>query len=711
MAGAHEAAAAAPAPQVLVHGSQADAGTRDDFVAGKIIIGRQRIDASGVRTVEQLLKREPAVTVSGDGRIGLLNLPGYTQVLIDGQAPLAGQAPAQFDLVHVDKIEIVKSSMAEFGPYGIAGTINIVTRKTVRKTATEIVTGMRTTGARAGADLALSHNQSTLGSPLRFSGRLSVGHGATPSESRLVQTVALGDGPEHAFSQSLVRGEKRLRSVMASANVTWQRTADETISLAPEVYTASGPATLHETRQWRDGAALDARQQLHTPLEMAALPLKWAFKPGKLSQVEISARTHLSRLGTRLHRVDALAARAGVARDSEQQREGRSNRAEATYKTRLAGAHDVKLGASVLRVRQDVAYAYRIDGAPDAALAALGSRRRSVNTQRRVWVQDEWRISERLALNAGLSGASTTFGIEEGNLSSQTRFSLWSPSLHLARKIGAGDDRHLRLGLARSFKAPQDDDLTLRPLIHPLAPCVAGGLCGANGIDTADQSGNPGLRPERALGLNLAYQHGLGEDSHVTLEAFTRRIDDKIGTDIMLGNVPWSGAQRYVARPVNLGQARAAGVDLELELALRDLAPDAPKASVRAAVGLARSRVSSLARPDNRLDRQTPWTAKLGGNYTLPGWPLTIDVDVNWSPSAWVRTSRAERVSVARRTELDASASWAIDKGRRLILNVRAGAPDPARSISELDSGAERIRIRTDTRQHATVGVRFETRL
>ena len=122
----------APTPtQVVVTGSQADTPSRREFIAGKIIIGRQRIEESGLRTVEELLKREPAVSVSADGRIGLLNMPGYTQVLVAGRPPMSGKT-TDLDLTQVEKIEIVKSSMAEYGPFSIAGTINIVSRKTAQ---------------------------------------------------------------------------------------------------------------------------------------------------------------------------------------------------------------------------------------------------------------------------------------------------------------------------------------------------------------------------------------------------------------------------------------------------------------------------------------------------------------------------------------------------------------------------------------------------
>lgn len=708
---AQESAQHAPAPQVVVNGSQTDAQARRDFVAGKIIIGRQRIEESGVRTVENLLKREPAVTISGDGRIGLLNMPGYTQMLVDGQQPLAGQAPHQLDLVHVEKIEIVKSGMAEFGPYGIAGTINIVTRKPARKTDTQFATGATSMAGKPNVDVAISHNQSNTGSPLRFGIRLSAANTTTPNERHLRQTLALRDGPEQAQAQSVISGEKRSSSVTVSSNVTWQAEADETITLSPELYKSNGPADMHETRRWGDGTTLDAHQNTRMPLEMAALPIKWVFRPSKLSQVEISGRTHLSRLDTHLQRVDVISLHEPVMRNTEQHRQGRSNRAEFVYKTKIEGGHDMKMGGSILRVKQDFDYSYRINGAPDPALASLGTKRESLSTQWRVYVQDEWRISDSWAFNAGVSGSKTTLDIDEGSTSGQTRFSVWSPSIHLSKKIGEGDDKQLRFSLARSFKLPQDDDFTLRPVINALAPCLAGGLCGANTIDTADQSGNLGLRPERSLGLNISYEHGLGDDSHVTLELFTRRIEGKTGTEITLDSVPWSTLPRYVARPTNLGDADASGVDVALELAVPNLVEDAPKVTLRAGLGLARSHVKSLPGPDNRLDKQTPWTAKLGGSYTLPDFPLGIDVDASWSPSVWVRTSDAERISVSRLFDLDASANWSINKEQRLIFSVRTSSPDPARHSSELSTRDELTRIHTDTKKYTSFGIRFETKL
>ena len=62
-------------------------------VAGKLILGRGLLARSNVATVREVLLRDPAVSVSANGRIGLMGLPGYTEVLLDGDPPPLGLNP------------------------------------------------------------------------------------------------------------------------------------------------------------------------------------------------------------------------------------------------------------------------------------------------------------------------------------------------------------------------------------------------------------------------------------------------------------------------------------------------------------------------------------------------------------------------------------------------------------------------------------------
>ncbi|MYM85395.1 TonB-dependent receptor plug domain-containing protein [Duganella sp. FT50W] len=96
--------AVAQVVQVEVKGTASDAGQTRDFVAGIILIDRKRIEDSGAQNVSQVLRREPAITVGKDGQVGLMGLPGYTQILVDGSAADGGD-PLALDIVHVEKIE------------------------------------------------------------------------------------------------------------------------------------------------------------------------------------------------------------------------------------------------------------------------------------------------------------------------------------------------------------------------------------------------------------------------------------------------------------------------------------------------------------------------------------------------------------------------------------------------------------------------------
>jgi outer membrane receptor for ferrienterochelin and colicins len=694
--------------QVVVTASAPDAPVQREFVAGKIIIERQRIEQSGSRTVEELLKREPSVTVSGDGRIGLLNLPGYTQLLIDGQAPAGGRT-LELDLVHVEKVEIIKSSMAEYGPFGIAGTINIVSRKAARKTSTTVKLGARG-GRSLGANVSVSYNQSTPGSALRYSANFSASDGVGPEYKQLRLTSTRPGQAARDQYQGVASGVDRSTFINGAGNVTWQRGPDETIKLSPDIGTLAGASRRDESRRWNDGTLLSIHEENNSPLFMAKLPLTWAFKPDKLSQVDIAAFIMRMRIDAQGARLDAPSTQTPTVRDTQRLMNGRSGMAELTYKTRLRG-HDVKAGASSLHSRQDTDYRYRIDGRPDPTLDALGAHRNAVSILHKVFVQDEWRIGEHLALNAGASLAQAKFDAGDGAYRARARFRLFSPSLHVAQKVGEEHADQLRLSLARSFQPPDVDNYTVRPDIHPLAPCSAAGVCPANTIDSADSSGNSGLLPERALALNLAWEHALADDSQVTLELFTRRIANKIGDEIVLEDVAWSNTPRYVSRPANLGDAMASGLNLEMEVALRDFADTAPKLTLRGSAQLTRSRVASLPGPDNRLDKQTPWSAKLGGSYAMQGLPLKFDFGANWTPPIWARTSASERVAIPRRMELEATSIWTLNKDQRVVVNLKARLPHGASQINEYSTRTEQIRLYTMTRQYNQLGVTFETKL
>lgn len=696
-------------PEVRVTGNISDVDARRDFVAGKIIIGRKRIEESGVRKVEELLKREPAVTVGSDGRIGLLNMPGYTQVLIDGKEPV-GRSATDLDLTLVEKIEIIKSSMAEYGPFGIAGTINIISRKTARKTETDFSAGIANTRGKAEGDFSLSHNWSTVGAPLRYSFAIAGNSSGYLSRSVGRQTVKVSGLVEREQWHGAVRSQWRRPAISGSAEILWTRANGETFRFAPQVAGSKSSGTQDEIRFGESGV-FKAYADSGSATRTASLPLSWQFKPSAKSQVEISAGVVFVRMEESRDWLDDGYGVKHTARADIIRHDADSHSLDVVYKASLMGGHDLKLGSSMRRIEFDKSFDHRSEGEIIRALGALGTGRNSVDRYLRVFAQDEWRVDDKTALSAGISAQRTAITVGEDLYLGRTRFQLWSPSVHLSRKLGADDTRQLRVEMARSFKAPEADAYTTHPQINSLAPCPIDALCGPNTIGTADEAGNLALRPERSLALNLSYEHGLGDDSQFTFELFSRQIDNKIGKEIRMDRVPWAAVPRYIALPVNLGKASSSGVNIELVLAARDIFSHAPNLAIRGSAVLAASRVFSIPAPHNRLDKQTPWSAKLGGTYKKKGVPLVLDIDASWKPSGWTRTGLSERIYIARHRAVDANLKWNMAQSRRLILSWKSVAPGTADSINEFLNADELVRVYRGTRRFSTVRLQFETPL
>jgi iron complex outermembrane receptor protein len=145
----------------------------------------------------------------------------------------------------------------------------------------------------------------------------------------------------------------------------------------------------------------------------------------------------------------------------------------------------------------------------------------------------------------------------------------------------------------------------------------------------------------------------------------------------MLETVSWSPQPRYVSRPQNIGDAVTQGVELEAKFRLGDVmgGDSAPKVDVRANASLFRSRVKSVPGPDNRLDQQPDCTANLGADHRVPGWPLTLGGNLNWTPGYETRVSELQTARQGRKLVIDAYGLWVFSP--TLQLRVTASNLNP----------------------------------
>ena len=138
------AATAAPLPELVVSATRS-AETRLRTAAQITVIDRQEIEASGARTLPELLRGRAGIQVRdlfGDGSNATIDMRGFgataasnTLVMVDGRRlnPSSDSATLYLNGVDLDEVERVKivqgSSGVLFGNQAVGGVINLITRR------------------------------------------------------------------------------------------------------------------------------------------------------------------------------------------------------------------------------------------------------------------------------------------------------------------------------------------------------------------------------------------------------------------------------------------------------------------------------------------------------------------------------------------------------------------------------------------------------
>ena len=696
-------------PQVVISGSQTDVEASREFIAGKIVIGKKRIEESGLQNTGDLLRREPAISIGKDGRIGLLGLAGYTQILVDGSPP-QGVNVFDMDLIHIERIEIIKSTTAATGPMGIAGTINIIRRKTERKAYSQIRAGGNLMGGRHGADVSWSSNGAMSSIPVSYSLTFSASRKPTSERSDYVETRQAPDASrelEYVGTQSALN---QITSLIAGSDFTWTLSSEHKIKFSPDGGHFDSPQNNVEQRFWETGQRFSAQDRIENTMSIYSLPVSWNWQVDSNTSLAVKINSNRYRLKNNSSRDENWSDTDSHLRENGETREATNNSINLDFNTEV-NAHQISAGAKVVRNTTARSYANLVDGDPDFSLNILGNRNEIDTHTEQLYLQDEWRIDRTLAMNIGTSFERRRYQINEARLHNRASFDMWSPSLHLSKKINGDRKRQLRFSLAQSFQPPRPEQMLVRPVINLFAPCLPDAHCKSNTIDSADSGGNPDLKPEHAVGLNASYTRGFAANSELVLELYTRNIRDKIVKDLVFEDVAWADTKRYLYRPANLGTAKVAGINVEGRLAARDISKSLADMELHGSIGVARSEVSSIPGSDNRIVEQTPWRAKLGGSYTAQSLPIKVGFEANLLPADWVRTNLNQRVYQSSQLSIGLNFSWKLNSTSKII----AGAENILRRknvrVDEFYSDSNLLTLSTNRRSYSRISLRLETSL
>jgi len=650
---------------------------RNDTVSS-MIVGHDELIRQGDRALLDVLKRLPGITIgaaagAGQGQqIQLRGLgQGYTLIMLDGVPVPAGFALDSLDPELVERVEIQRAATAEFSAQAIAGSINIVLKKAAAKPQRAVKLGASTShGVNAGsATVQWSGQQEKLSYVLagtlsrtarssdidEWNRNIDAG-GATTVLRHVPQRETVGiNGLELAPRLSWAlenEGSLAWQSLVSVKRVATRHRGLETAyvggnSRYPDNHgdfdqdSATVSSDLQWLRKLDAGASLDLKLGLQYNHRANDFVFE-GYGPGRVLRA-----THL---------VDSGVDDAGATFSG-------------SYRRQLGEQHLLAAGWDAGRPRR-ADFRRERQFAPGDAPVLSDEAYAATATRLALYAQDEWTISRRWSLYLGLRWE----GLRTGSGQVNVRTQVWSPLLQSRWKLRSEDQ--LRLAVTRTYKAPEIFELI------PRRYTVDSG----NSATNPDNQGNPALRPELAWGLDAAYEYYPAKDALLSVSGSLRHVKGVMRDQLYLAG------ERWVATPVNGGDALVRGLQLEAKLPLGAF-------DLRANLARNWSRVTGVSGPDNRLESQLPWSASVGGDYRLARMPLSVGGSLGYQAGVYSRTSRNLLAYAGARRDLDLYALWKWSGQLRLRLSGTnlLGQRQVTRSLYEDGAGRMLRSVSTGT--------------
>ena len=701
--------------QVEITGKNTATDERRNSTAGKIIISREDIEQYGDSNLGDVMRRLPGVTTGGrPGRPGAPRMRGmgggYTQILIDGQRLTPGFNIEKITPDQVERIEILRAPTAETGARAVAGTINIILREPLRQTNTDVKLGPQVERGRLSGNGSVSRND-VLSETGTYNLTASASHTdqLTDTQTRTIYSDATSGAvllDQSGFSQS----QERRDSIFLSGRAQWRLGMGEqfgvqTFIVHNEGNTASsGKLTQlfgvdpspYATRTGSSDSKVDvARLNLN---------LNKRFDADTRYELRVSA----GNFGLATHaRTEQFAANGtqNLLQTTDGKISDRSwNSAGKLIHNITLGGQAITAGYEVEGLRRSESSITTLNGAQQ--LAELGTEF-AVSTQRAAFfVQDEWDPHPDWSANLGLryEEISTKSAVANNAYSNVSR--VLTPVAHAVWRFASPGRDQVRLSLTQSYKSPTVQQLSARPTLNTLFP-----VPGSNTAVSPDRAGNPNLKPELANGIDLAYESYLKSGGILSVNLFQRNIKQFQRNVVALETVSWANAPRYVNRPQNLGNAVTRGIEFDAKFQLKELIDTTQPLSLRANLSLFDSKVDAVPGPNNRIDQQPHATANLGFDYRVPGMPLTLGGNLNWTPGYDTQLTLNQAQTLSTKHVLDAYALWTVNPSTKLRLSLsNLGPQDSLSSNTVIDAGLRQVVV-SNGRTDLSVALRLEMRL
>ena len=665
----------APLQQVLVSAAASDPRTTSTTAA--IVIGRDELLRHGDTSLSDVLKRQPGITLeSGPGKPATIRMRGmggdHVAILLNGLPAPSGFSLESLSPDLIERIDIRRTATAETSAQAMAGTINVILRRAGAATGTEVKPGLALVDGYAAPELLAQHSGRR--------GALSYGLNATLRRNRNPTAAAtFEEGSNPLLRRRTDWTDHQVEDVFELApRLSWQRGAHESLGLQGYLRQRriDNVKRERETVQAGDATAFPhADQHYATRPAHAYAELAWTRR------LDGGARLALKLAGFHVTRDASFDYRGRDLQDTLRETRfvasGPSEREwifNGSWRRPLWGTHTLAAGWEAGRKRRDE---YRREQRFDPAgalLLASDEDYRATVTRSALFVQDEWDIAPGWSAYAGLRREDLrTTGQGNAAAAVDVDAGAWSPIFQtLYRPVLADGDSGaqdgFRLAVSRTYKAPNIVQLMPRRYA----------VDNNNNATNPDQLGNPRLRPELALGIDLSWERSIGKDHMFALTAFHKRIRDITLTRVALADGVWT------ATPDNAGNATVRGLEFDAR---------ARRGPLGARANLARnwSRIDSLPGPDNRIAGQPAWSGNLGLDVAAHarldlGGSFTVRGRAAYRAGAWVFNEEGMR------RQLDLYAVWRRDATSRLRLSASDLLRRDYRETSSFDGARALLR-------------------